>query len=206
VKKFITWWIWKPLKNWQTSWLQRNWRNRFPGRMWSCGAGFLPFCKKHRRRVRSLLCAKREPERTAVPAGHESPSGAFKPQTGLQSKCRVFSAARSQRFQHAGSMKKGLLAPSDPKAVGLHTKNPSRFAKGFFVFRRFEVAYATSRAGKLSLYPLRDSRRLGSLPENAFFRCATAASRQQQDAVSRYGPYREKSKSGKSADFPDLQI
>ena len=56
--------------------------------------------------------------------------------------------------------RKGLLAPSDPKAVGLHTKNPSRFAKGFFVFRRFEVAYATSRASKLSLYPLRDSRRL----------------------------------------------
>lgn len=24
-EKFITWWIWKPLKNWQTSWLQRNW-------------------------------------------------------------------------------------------------------------------------------------------------------------------------------------
>ena len=47
--------------------------------------------------------AKREPERTAVPGGHESPSGAFKPQTGLRSKCRVFSAARSQRFRRAGS-------------------------------------------------------------------------------------------------------
>ena len=35
--------------------------------------------------------------------------------------------------------KKGLLAPSNPKAVGLHTKNPSRFAKGFFVFRRLEA-------------------------------------------------------------------
>ncbi|PDX61949.1 hypothetical protein CGS49_03555 [Faecalibacterium langellae] len=46
---------------------------------------------------------KREPERTAVPAGHESPSGAFKPQTGLRSKCRVFSAARSQRFRCAAS-------------------------------------------------------------------------------------------------------
>ena len=51
----------------------------------------------------SLLTDKREPERTAVPAGHESPSGAFKPQTGLRSKCRVFSAARSQRFRRAGS-------------------------------------------------------------------------------------------------------
>ena len=46
---------------------------------------------------------KREPERTAVPAGHESPSGAFKPQTGLRSKCRVFSAARSQRFRRAAA-------------------------------------------------------------------------------------------------------
>ena len=55
------------------------------------------------RRTRSLLRAKREPERTAVPGGHESPSGAFKPQTGLRSKCRVFSAARSQRFRRAGS-------------------------------------------------------------------------------------------------------
>ena len=51
---------------------------------------------------------------------------------------------------------RGCSPLSNPKAVGLHTKNPSRFAKGFFVFRRFEVAYATSRAGKLSLYPLRD--------------------------------------------------
>ena len=107
---------------------------------------FYAFCKRHRRRVCSLLRAKREPERTAVPAGHESPSGAFKPQTGLQSKCRVFSAARSQRFQRAGSMKKGLLAPSDPKAVGFHTKNPSRSAKGFFVFRRFQGPSAAAAA------------------------------------------------------------
>ena len=62
---------------------------------------FCFFCKKHRRRIRSLLRAKREPERTAVPAGHESPSGAFKPQTGLQSKCRVFSAARSPLLSEA---------------------------------------------------------------------------------------------------------
>ncbi|PDX69101.1 hypothetical protein CGS54_09405 [Faecalibacterium prausnitzii] len=59
---------------------------------------------------------KREPERTAVPAGHESPSGAFKLQTGLRSKCCVFSTARSQRFQRAGSMKKGLLAPFRPQS------------------------------------------------------------------------------------------
>ena len=51
----------------------------------------------------SLLPHKREPERTAVPGGHESPSGAFKPQTGLRSKCRVFSAARARRFRCAGA-------------------------------------------------------------------------------------------------------
>ena len=42
---------------------------------------------------------------------------------------------------------RGCSPLSDPKAVGLHTKNPSRFAKGFFVLRRFEVAYATKRKG-----------------------------------------------------------
>ena len=63
---------------------------------------FHAFCKKHYRRVRSLLRAKREPERTAVPAGHESPSGAFKLQTGLRSKCRVFSAARSPLLSRRG--------------------------------------------------------------------------------------------------------
>ena len=63
---------------------------------------FHAFCKMHRRRVCSLLRAKREPERTAVPAGHESPSGAFKPQTGLRSKCRVFSAARSLLLSRRG--------------------------------------------------------------------------------------------------------
>ena len=89
---------------------------------------------------------KREPERTAVPGRHESPSGAFKPQTGLRSKCRVFSAARArrfrcagagrglfsfdtkrepekcQRFRRAGPTRKGLLAPFNPKEDGLHTK------------------------------------------------------------------------------------
>ena len=70
----------------------------------------------------SLLPHKREPERTAVPGGHESPSGAFKPQTGLRSKCRVFSAARSQRFRCAGPTNQGLLALDNPKAERLHTK------------------------------------------------------------------------------------
>ena len=71
----------------------------------------LPFCKKHCRRICSLLRAKREPERTAVPAGHESPSGAFKPQTGLQSKCRVFSAARSPLLSRRGRHELGAARP-----------------------------------------------------------------------------------------------
>ena len=75
---------------------------------------------------------KREPERTAVPAGHESPSGAFKPQTGLQSKCRVFSAARSQRFQRAGPMKKGLLAPFRPQSCWAPYKKSKSLSERIF--------------------------------------------------------------------------
>ena len=50
---------------------------------------------------------------------------------------------------------KGYSPLLDPKAVRLHTKNPNRCAKGFFVFRRFRVAYATSCTGKFVLYLLR---------------------------------------------------
>ena len=117
---------------------------------------------------------KREPERTAVPAGHESPSGAFKPQTGLQSKCRVFSAARSPLLSRRGRRRVAApcvcfvpwaaLASCRPlpqqllpvsaagrgrrrcKAERLHTKNPSRFARGFFVFRRFRGPSAAAAA------------------------------------------------------------
>ncbi|PDX61758.1 hypothetical protein CGS49_03820 [Faecalibacterium langellae] len=67
---------------------------------------------------------KREPERTAVPGGHESPSGAFKPQTGLRSKCRVFSAARSQRFRRAGA--DGLRHPASASCLGRHSHPAGR--------------------------------------------------------------------------------
>ena len=67
---------------------------------------------------------KREPERTAVPGGHESPSGAFKPQTGLRSKCRVFSAARSQRFRRAGP--DGLRHPASASCLGRHAHPAGR--------------------------------------------------------------------------------
>ena len=59
----------------------------------------------------------------------------------------MYSFARTKEYQKsaryfrsAGGTNQGLLAPGDPKAVGLNTKNPSRCARGFFVFRRFEVA------------------------------------------------------------------
>ena len=110
----------------------------------------------------SLLTDKREPERTAVPAGHESPSGAFKPQTGLRSKCRVFSAARArrfrcaaagrslfsfgtkrepekcQRFRRAGPTRKGLLAPFNPKEDGLHTKKLAASLNAFLCCADFK--------------------------------------------------------------------
>ena len=67
---------------------------------------------------------KREPERTAVPGGHESPSGAFKPQTGLRSKCRMFSAARAQRFRRAGA--DGLRPPASASCLGRHSHPAGR--------------------------------------------------------------------------------
>ena len=111
---------------------------------------------------------KREPERTAVPGGHESPSGAFKPQTGLRSKCRVFSAARArrfrcaaagrglfsfdtkrepekcQRFRRAGPTRKGLLAPFNPKEDGLHTK---KLAASLNAFLCSAISRPLSRCG-----------------------------------------------------------
>ena len=103
-----------------------------------------------------------------MPGGHESPSGAFKPQTGLQSKCRVFSAARSQRFRRAGPgrglfsfgtkrepekcqrfrragpTRKGLLAPFNPKEDGLHTK---KLAASLNAFLCSAISRPLSRCG-----------------------------------------------------------
>ncbi|MFV8803616.1 MULTISPECIES: hypothetical protein [Faecalibacterium] len=75
----------------------------------------------------------------------------------------------NQRFQRAGSMNQGLLAPNNPKAVGLHTKNPSRFTRGFFVFRRFRVACATRRADKLVHFLLRECSRRKSAAVDAIY-------------------------------------
>ena len=107
----------------------------------------------------SLLTDKREPERTAVPAGHESPSGAFKPQTGLRSKCRVFSAARARRFRRAGA--DGLRHPASASCLGRHSHPAGRWpqqllpasAAGggrrrctFFALLRFEGPSAAAAA------------------------------------------------------------
>ena len=93
----------------------------------------------------SLLPHKREPERTAVPGGHESPSGAFKPQTGLRSKCCVFSAARSRRFRRAGPTRKGLLAPFRSQRRSRNGKMLAASLNAFFAFLRFQVAARRSQ-------------------------------------------------------------
>ena len=78
--------------------------------------------------------------------GRRCPQG-MKAPVGLLSRrpvCKANAACLARQglryFRSAGGTNQGLLAPGNPKAVGLHTKNPSRCARGFFVFRRFEVA------------------------------------------------------------------
>ena len=91
------------------------------------------------RRVCSLLRAKREPERTAVPAGHESPSGAFKPQTGLRSKCRVFSAARSPLLS-----RRGLRLLASASCLGWHSHPAGRCPNSSSLFRPLAAVVAVA--------------------------------------------------------------
>ena len=91
------------------------------------------------------MVAKENQKSAAVPAGHESPSGAFKPQTGLRSKCRVFSAARARRFRRAGPTRKGLLAPFRPQRRSRSGKMLAASLNAFFSFLRFEVAARRSQ-------------------------------------------------------------
>ena len=76
--------------------------------------------------------------------GRRCPQG-MKTPVGLLSRrpvCKANAACSARQglryFRGAGGTNQGLLALDNPKAVGLHTKNPSRFAKGFFVLRRFQ--------------------------------------------------------------------
>ena len=91
---------------------------------------------------------KREPERTAVPGGHESPSGAFKPQTGLRSKCRVFSAARSQRFRCAGS--DGLRHPASASCLGRHSHPAGRCPNSSSLYPPLAAVVAVANKGLLA--------------------------------------------------------
>ena len=93
--------------------------------------------------------AKREPERTAVPGGHESPSGAFKPQTGLRSKCRVFSAARSQRFRRAGP--DGLRHPASASCLGRHSHPAGRCPNSSSLHPPLAAVVAVANKGLLAL-------------------------------------------------------
>ena len=97
----------------------------------------------------SLLPHKREPERTAVPGGRESPSGAFKPQTGLRSKCRVFSAARSQRFRRAGA--DGLRHPASASCLGRHSHPAGRCPNSSSLYPPLAAVVAVANKGLLAL-------------------------------------------------------
>ena len=84
-----------------------------------------------------------------MPGGHESPSGAFKPQTGLRSKCRVFSAARSQRFRRAGS--DGLRHPASASCLGRHSHPAGRCPNSSSLYPPLAAVVAVANKGLLAL-------------------------------------------------------
>ena len=84
-----------------------------------------------------------------MPGGHESPSGAFKPQTGLRSKCRVFSAARSQRFRRAGS--DGLRPPTSASCLGRHSHPAGRCPNSSSLYPPLAAVVAVANKGLLAL-------------------------------------------------------
>ena len=81
--------------------------------------------------------------------------------TGLRAFIKFFSVGDAPLGQRQGGVfrvpppclwtpptpqrERGCTPLSDPKAVGLHTKNPSRSAKGFFVLRRFQGPSVAAR-------------------------------------------------------------
>ena len=134
-----------------------------------------------------------------MPAGHESPSGAFKLQTGLQSKCCVFSAARSPLLSRRGRRRVAALrllraldgtrilqaaAPTAPPCFGhwprsspLQTKgcSPLIIPKRLDSIQKIQVAALKDFLCYADLKSLRDGRR----PTAAY-------------AVCRYDPSSEK--------------
>ena len=83
-----------------------------------------------------------------MPGGHESPSGAFKPQTGLRSKCRVFSAARSQRFRCAGP--DGLRHPASASCLGRHSHPAGRCPNSSSLYPPLAAVVAVANKGLLA--------------------------------------------------------
>ena len=142
----------------------------------------------------SLLTDKREPERTAVPAGHESPSGAFKPQTGLRSKCRVFSAARSQRFRCAGP--DGLRHPASASCLGRHSHPAGRCPNSSSLHPPLAAVVAVALFSRFSdlkaPQPLR--RQLPAGERVPRWRECSRREPAAADAVCRYDSSREKTK------------
>ena len=84
-----------------------------------------------------------------MPGGHESPSGAFKPQTGLRSKCRVFSAARARRFRRAGS--DGLRPPTSASCLGRHSHPAGRCPNSSSLYPPLAAVVAVANKGLLAL-------------------------------------------------------
>ena len=84
-----------------------------------------------------------------MPGGHESPSGAFKPQTGLRSKCRVFSAARTQRFRCAGP--DGLRHPASASCLGRHSHPAGRCPNSSSLYPPLAAVVAVANKGLLAL-------------------------------------------------------
>ena len=94
-----------------------------------------------------LFCVPKENQKgRRCPQGMKAPVGLLSRRPVCEANAACSARQGLSYFQRAGPMKKGLLAPSDPKAVGLHTKNPSRSARGFFVFRRFRGPSAAAAA------------------------------------------------------------
>ena len=90
-----------------------------------------------------------------MPGGHESPSGAFKPQTGLRSKCRVFSAARARRFRRAGSDE--LRHPASASCLGRHSHPAGRCPNSSSLYPPLAAVVAVANKGLLA--PFRPQRR-----------------------------------------------
>ena len=119
---------------------------------------FQVFCKMHRRRVCSLLVAKENQKGRRCPQGMKAPVGLLSRRPVCKANAACSARQGLRYFRGAGGTNQGLLALDNPKAVGLHTKNPSRSAKGFFVLRQFQgpsaaAAAAPRRGASLNLAP-----------------------------------------------------